>query len=251
MAFNGKYRSINSIIENILRDTDYYNEIDKYDTEEWAIRAMQLIGAPNIYKKNVAILSIVNWKIDMPNDLVNLLAIRDNKTKHTFVESTDLFINYNSDNMEDEDYIESPLDKRGFDAGDKSNIFIPAYKVASGCVYTNVKDGEVEMLYEVFPVDDDGCLMIPDEERYLMAVESYIIFKIDNKLYRRGVISKHVRDESEQNWLWYVESAHSKIVTPDYDGAESLKNQIQKMRTDKNAHDYGYKYLKRPTVKKF
>ena len=93
--------------------------------------------------------------------------------------------------------------------------------------------------------------MIPDEERYLMAIEAYIIYKIDSKLYRRGVIAKHLRDESEQNWLWYVNSAFSKIVTPGYDGAESWKNQIQKMRADKAAHQYGYRYLKRPTVKKF
>jgi len=85
----------------------------------------------------------------------------------------------------------------------------------------------------------------------MIAVEMYISFKMDHKLWRRGVISKAARDISEQDWLWYVQSAHSKIVVPNYDEAESLKNQIQKMRVDKNAHDYGFTYLKIPTVKNF
>ncbi len=248
--FNGKYRPIDTVIENILRDTDYYNEIDRTDAIEWALRAMQLIGAPLVYDKRIVILPIENWRVGLPIDIVNLLGVRDSKTKQTFIESGDLYIEYNTEHSEDEDYIKSPLDRRGAIAGDKGSIFIPAYKVASGCIYTNVEEGEVEILYETFPVNEDGCIMIPDEERYLMAVEAYIIFKIDNKMYRRGVLPRHIRDASEQDWLWYVESAHSKIVTPSYDQAESLKNQIQKIRTDKNAHDYGYRYLKRPTVKK-
>ena len=248
--FNGKYRPIDSVIENILRDTDYYNEIHKGDAVEWAIRAMQLIGAPLVYDRRIAILPIENWRVGLPNDLVTLLAVRDKDTKQTFIESTDLFIEYNTEHSEGEEYVQSPLDPKGARARDKGSVFIPAYKVASGCIYTNVEEGEVEILYETFPSDENGCIIIPDEERYLMAIEAYIIFKIDNKLYRRGLLPKQIRDASEQDWLWYVESAHSKLVTPSYDQAESLKNQIQKIRQDKNAHDYGFKYLKRPTVKK-
>ena len=248
--FNGKYRPIDSVIENILRDTDYYNEVDRYDMIEWAIRAMQLIGAPLVYDKVIAQLPIEDWKIGLPNDLITLVAIRDKDTKQTFIESTDLYIEYNSEYSDNDEYEKSPLDIEGETAKYKGATFIPAYKVGAGCVFTNVEKGEVEMLYERLPVDENGCIMIPDEERYLMAVEAYITFKIDSKLHRRGVISKMIRDESEQNWLWYVNSAHSKIVTPGYDTAESLKNQIQKIRTDKNAHDYGFKYLKRPTVRK-
>ncbi len=248
--FNGKYRPIDSVIENILRDTDYYNEIDRTDAIEWALRAMQLIGAPLVYDRRIITAPIINWRVGLPADLINLIAVRDAESKQTFVESTDLFIEYNTQYSDREDYVQSPLDIKGATAKDKGATVIPTYRVASGCIYTNIEEGDVELLYETFQVDDNGCVMIPDEERYLMAVESYIIFKIDNKLYRRGVLPKHIRDASEQDWLWYVESAHSKIVTPSYDGAESLKNQLQKIRVDKNAHDYGFRYLKRPTVKR-
>ena len=80
--------------------------------------------------------------------------------------------------------------------------------------------------------------MVPDVDRYLMAIESYIIYKIDHKLWRRGKLSKAVRDISEQEWLWYVNSAQTKMITPDYDMAESMKNQLQKIVPDITAHQY-------------
>jgi len=253
--FNGQYRSIQTVIENVLRDNDYYNDMDQDDATEWAIRAMELIGAPLVYTISVSpAIEINNYRAILPVNIRRLIAVRDHKSRHTFVEATGEFImkrNEYAENPPDQSDPESPvIPVRELKAEDKG-LFLPTYKVVNGALFFNVKKGKIDLKYESFPIDDEGCLMIPDEDRYMLAVESYIKHKMDHKLWRRGVLSKLARDLSEQDWLWYVQSAHSKIVTPGYDGAEALKNQIQKMRTDKNAHDYGFEYLNLPTVKRF
>jgi hypothetical protein len=243
--FNGKYKSIYTVIENILRDTDYYNEIKIEDATEWAARAMELIGAPLIKEESISTITVANYRASLPDEVISIKGVRDNETGVPLIAATDEFITANyTESLEDDDFGD------GISFGNYS-IRTASYKVMNGYLFFNVKEGDIDILYTKFPTDDNGCLLIPAVDRYLMAIESYIIFKLDSKLYRRGVIAKNIKDESEQNWLWYVSSAHTKIVTPNYDEAESLKNQIQKMRTDKDAHAYGFKYLNVPTVKKF
>lgn len=252
--FNGKYKSIDTIIENILRDADYYNDIDQNDATEWAVRAMGLIGAPLVYDVDVAITVVANYRAELPADSINILAVRDHKSQHTLVGSTDEFLYHlyeeevNPSDLGDDD---PALAEDNATMADKPTNGPFAYSIRNGYVFLDAKEGYIDIMYEKYPTDADGCLLVPDEERYLLAIETYIIHKLDNKLYRRGVLSKSIRDASEQEWLWYVASAHSKIVTPSYDQAESLKNQILKIHTDSNAHDYGYKHLKRPTRNRF
>ena len=242
--FNGKYKSINTVIENILRDTDYYNDMNQGDATEWAIRAMELIGAPMVHEEKISTVPVVNYRAELPVGLRDIVAVRDNKSHQTLVATNDEFIlNYH-------DTVADPKEEDQLLMEDKP-VRMFAYRAVNGYLFLNAKEGNIDIKHTVFPTDDSGCLLIPDVDRYMMAVEAYIIHKIDSKLARRGVISRSIAEESKQEWLWYVSSAHSKIATPNYDEAESMKNQINKIRSDSNAHDYGFEHLNTPTVKKF
>jgi len=237
--FSGKYKSINTVVENILRDTDYYNEINLSDVTEWAARAMELIGAPLVDTIVPTTLTIANFRATLPDAVKEVKAVRDSDTLVSMIISDDQFITNRYEEL-----------AAGEDV-DELALTQYSYKVVNGYMFFNKKEGDVDIIYTTFPMDDNGCLLIPDVDRYMMAIEAYIIFKIDNKLYRRGVISKNIRDESEQNWLWYVNSAFTKLTVPNYDEAESLKNQLTKMRSDSSAHQYGFEYLNNPTIKNF
>lgn len=251
--FNGQYKSINTVIENILRDTDYYSEINKEDATEWAVRAMELIGAPLVYNEEIETVTITNYRATLPSGIREIKGVRDHLSHQTLVASNDEWIMSHYEQAVDDgsgscDSPPTPTDN--VKMADKP-VKIFAYRAVNGFIFTNAKEGCIDIKYTKFPVDDNGCLLIPDVDRYMMAVEAYIVFKMDKKMARRGVIADKIAEESKQEWLWYVSSAHSKIVTPNYDEAESLKNQIQKIRTDKNAHDYGFGHLNVPTVKTF
>ena len=250
--FNGKYVSINRVVENILRDTEYYNEMYISDAIEWAARAMDLIGVYTPFTTTIDTVEITNYRAALPAGLINLIAVRDHKTRHTYIASTDEYLMqlYNETQDATQDSHDPVSAVNETKAGVKPAI-MPAYKVVNGYIFCNIKSGYVDVKYTKYPTDENGCLIIPAEERYLMGIEAYIIHKIDKKLYRRGLISRNIMQESEQDWLWYVNSAASKLVTPNYDEAETLKNAFLKLRTDSNAHDYGFSEMNKPTVNNF
>ena len=254
--FNGEYRSISTIIENVLRDTDYYNEVDQNDITEWAVRAMELIGAPLVYIEDIVTKDVVNYRAELPDNVREIIGVRDHYSRNTLTSSTDSWVIGKYDSTQEDISIPSdcdtplPFPGENRKMRDKGIAGLFSYKVVNGWIFLDVKDGCIDILYTKFPTDVDGCLMIPDVDRYMLGVESYIIHKIDNKLFRKGIISEKIRNQSEQDWLWYVGSAHSKIVTPNYDEAESLKNQLKKIRTDGNAHDYGFEHMNLPTERK-
>jgi hypothetical protein len=51
---------------------------------------------------------------------------------------------------------------------------IPTYKIQGSCLFTSIKDGEVEIAYIGIKTDDEGYPMILDNSSYLRALELYI-----------------------------------------------------------------------------
>lgn len=216
----GKYTTITRVLENVIRDTGFTDEISFADAIEWAYRAMQFIGAPQIYITKVTDgnkelehpdpIQVVNYRAELPCDLHRIIQVRDYCNKESVRAST-----YNfelSDNMRD-----TPIG---------SNLH---YIINDGFIFTDFKEGELEIAYEAFPVDNEGYPMIPDDERYLKAVESYIIERIARRLWLQDKINDFKYKALEQDWLFYVNSAKNKAQMPSIDEMESLKNQLVRL----------------------
>jgi len=90
--FNGQYKSIRTIIENILRDNDYYNDMSQDDATEWAIRAMELIGAPLVYTETISTITVTNYRATLPDGLRTILGVRDHTSRQTLVSATSEYI---------------------------------------------------------------------------------------------------------------------------------------------------------------
>lgn len=120
--------------------------------------------------------------------------------------------------------------------------FNPKYKLNNGFIYTNFKNGFVEMSYRALPIDDYGMPMVPDNERYIKAVEWYLIYRLDHKRWRttRNSMDKEIMRDSEQQYLWYVGGAKTKALTPSMDMMEAIKNMILRSIPKINAHKSGF-----------
>lgn len=121
--------------------------------------------------------------------------------------------------------------------------FIPKYKLNNGYMYTNFKYGFVEMSYKAYPLDEFGMPMIPDDIRYIKAVEWYLTSRID---YKRWRLSRNAQDErfyreSDREATWYIASARSKSKMPSLDMMESIKNMILRSIVKLNEHKTGWK----------
>jgi hypothetical protein len=230
----GKYTTIARVLENVIRDTGFTDEVTYADAIEWAYRAMQFIGAPQIYITKVTDgnkdlehpdpILVANYRAELPSDLHSIIQIRDYHNRASLKSST-----YNfslSSNMR-EATVGNSLE----------------YIINDGYIFTNFKDGYLEIAYEAFPTDKEGYPMIPEDERYLKAVESYIIERIARKLWLQDKINDYKYKALEQDWLFYVNSAKTKAQMPSLDEMESLKNQLLRLISHPDRHKHQFTQL--------
>jgi hypothetical protein len=106
--------------------------------------------------------------------------------------------------------------------------FSPMYKLNSDYMFTNFKSGFVEMSYKAYPVDEFGMPMIPDNIKFIKAVEWYLISRIDYKRWRttRNLADEKMWKVSDTEALWYIQSARTAARVPSLSQMESIKRML-------------------------
>jgi hypothetical protein len=131
--------------------------------------------------------------------------------------------------------------------------FYPKYKLNNNYMFTNFKSGFVEMAYKALPIDDMGMPMIPDDMRFIKAVEWYLISRLDYKRYRstRLPSDEKIFEHSDREASWYIGSARSKGLSPDVAKMESIKRMILRSIPKINEFNSGFKRADNQEQRKF
>ena len=279
MAYSGRYTSIQKVVEDVFRDAGF-NEVDWESAVAWTVQLMGKIGIPYQYVTkstngldgNHPFICIENYRGKMPDELVNVVACRkvlfdesgNLVNTSPMIESTDLYHYTPTDNSARNtnsfsptvNITESEIDEYGDitteevqyeteSLGGKA-VGSSSYKIQGGIITTDFKDGYVEMVYKAYPIDVNGFPMIPDDEKYMAALQHYIIYKIDWKKWRAHPASpgmKALVNDSEQQSDWYIAAARTKAHIPTIDGMEKLKNMWVRSIPKPNEHHTGFKSI--------
>lgn len=114
------------------------------------------------------------------------------------------------------------------------------YIINNSQIFANFEEGYVEVSYLAFPTDLRGYPVVPDDAKYIKAVESYII----ERLARREFINNRLAGDKykllEQEWLWYCGSAKNSILSRSIDEMESMKREFTKLFRRTDLHESGY-----------
>lgn len=131
--------------------------------------------------------------------------------------------------------------------------FIAKYKLNNNYIFTNFKEGFVEMSYKALPVDSNGMPMVPDNIRFIKAVEWYLISRMDYKRWRtsRTPADQKVWETSDRESLWYMASARSGAKMPSLDLMESIRRMLQRSIVKINAHNDGFKSISNQEQRRF
>ena len=277
MAYSGRYTSIQKVVEDVFRDAGF-NEVDWESAVAWTVQLMGKVGIPYQYitkstnglDNNPPPIHIENYRGKMPDELVNVISCRRIQFDDSgnlvntspMIESTDLYHNTPTNDSVKEtnsfnptiNVTESEIDEFGditteevqyetevFESGSTSPY---TYKIQGDIITTDFKDGHVEMVYKAYPIDSNGFPMIPDDEKYMAALQHYIIYKIDWKKWRANPASPGMRalvNDSEQHSDWYIAAARTKAHIPTIDGMEKLKNMWVRSIPKPNEHHTGFK----------
>ena len=234
---NPGYTSIERVIENVIRDTGFTDEINFPDMVEWAFIAMELINVPSCYIQSVTDgnterghyppLEVINYRAELPCDFHKLINVREYCNQIPMVTDSGTFLQ-STNNPSITMY---------------NNI---TYTINNDYIFTNIEEGFLEMSYWAFPTDEKGLPMIPDDVKYLRAIESFLSFKIAIKLWLQDKLSTDKKTYFEQNWYWDAKAAKGKADIPTYDQVEGLKNQILRLVQRPNHATWNYTGLTNP-----
>ncbi len=281
MAYNKQQVGFQRVIENVYRNSGY-EDIDWEAAVEWTAALMRVIGVPSAFTNkstngldgNPYPIEISNYRGKLPTDMVirgscRRIDINDNMEIYKFSamqETTDLFFqtpppdSISNPVFFDPTYNTVYIDENGESQpitltqspfySNSGELF--SYKIDNNIIFTDFKDGYVEMEYRGFAIDAQGLPLIPDDEKYIRAIVCEIIANTDIKKWRSNPASpgmKALVNHSSQERDWAVAAARTKGRIPTIDELESIKKSWIRSISKINEHATGFKTLGSPEIR--
>ncbi len=151
------------------------------EIKEWTWEAMEKLNAANQYVVLKDTFNIEGHRVKIPQGCVNIQRITDTGSGQEY----------------------EPLNNE-----EEYRLF--TYKIFDGFIYTDQEDGQIDILYESFPIDDSGNPLIPDNEYYISAIEWFYRYKLATRGYFLGVLVGQQFQLAEREWHFYAAGAVNK-----------------------------------------
>lgn len=227
---NGRYVSLETIVERVHRDYGFTLDTDFGDIAEWVGSVIDLINAPMQYLERITdghdrpYIEIVNGRGLLPCDLIRVVQTRT---------CEGVPMRYSTDSFH----------KRMHSAQCPDLICSSdlTYKLNDNYIFTNFSTGKIEMAYMAFPTDDRGYPTVPDDEKFKQAATAYVAERIAFKLYLRDKIDERKYERVNKERLWYIAAAQTKTLIPDRDKTRSIANQFRRIVSFEDEHASGHK----------
>lgn len=227
---SGKYRSLDTIVEKVYRDYGFNIDIDWNDIAEWVAEIIGLIDAPMAYKDRITDgvdvnpIVILNGKGELPCDLYSIKQTRT---------CEGIPLRYTTDSFHRHLHTTNCPD-----LSCKTDL---TYSLNDNYIFTNFKEGKLEMSYYAFMTDENGYPMIPDHVGFIEAISAHVAERIAKRLLIQGKMAGDAYKLINQNRDWYVGQASNAHHIPNRDRTESIKNAFVRLVPDNMQHYNGYK----------
>jgi hypothetical protein len=230
MSLTGKYVDVAYVIERVYRDYGFDLEIKYDEVIEWIWDVISLIGAPQPLVDKITDgsdtmpnpIDIVNFRGELPNDLHSVYLARDYDTKMPMVCKSSSFLK------------------------DMDQVFVResqySYTLNNNYIFASFEEGQVELHYKAFPTNSLGMPMIPDDIKFVMAVQAFLAERIGFRLYMQDHLSERKYNKLEVDRGWYIGAAGTKAQIPSIDEMESIKNRYLRLRINPDLHSASFIY---------
>ena len=188
-----------------------------------AISFQRIMGLKETFDERLVVLEIKNYRAQLPDDFYEVIQVR-------------AFLNNNQEPI----YFRSMTDN--FYQSENHRNSVPyTYKIQGHVLYVSpMKNCKLEVAYRAIQLDDCGFPLIPDNEKYIRALISYVKVEYFKELYERGIIRPDILDRAEQDYCFNVGAAHNDMKMPSLDEIESVSNILNSMLPRRFSHYRGY-----------
>lgn len=213
------YISLKEIINRVYRDGgDIVEDITEDDVILDTIELIGIVGAPQLYEEKVETLEVKDYRAKLPCDFEDLIAI---KTCSTSINpSTDLFDVENS------------------------HTSVPTYRVQGRFIIFSEEKGFVKISYRAIKTDEDGYPMIINEQSFIRALVSYIIYKRVKVNYLNGRLpNENIMERIERDYEFNIAQATYRLVMPSMDEFENIARMMNSFIFRRGAKEVGFKNI--------
>lgn len=189
---------------------------------KYAADFMQIVGVPKMFDNKTAKLEVTKYKAQLPCDFYSILGVRMSDSHIAFRATTDIY--HMSDDKECPD-----------------NYRDLTYKLQGNYIFTSIEEGEIEISYLSIPVDEEGLPMIPDNVKYINALELYIKKRLFTILFDQQKLHQSVLQNVQQEYAWAVGQASNDLIKPSVDEMESISNMWNQFIWSTTDHRHGFR----------
>ena len=223
---SGKFISIDEIVERLYDLYPFVKDITKADVANLTGEILGLLSARNTLEEFNEVLTVEDYRVALPDNIVQLNAVRDCYSKIPLRYTTDQF-----------SFMVSEDSPTRFCQGNKT------YRINPNYMFTSYKEGDIQISYKGYAIDEDGFPLIPDDESFKMAIEYHCAKRLAQKAYFSDKLSKDKYTELKQEASWYAGQAKNKADIPSVDLMEAIKNAQLRLISKVNRHAQSFKLL--------
>ncbi len=180
MNFND-YTSFREALERYNRMPIPNEDYNIEEIKEWTWEAMEKLDVADQYVTLKDTFNLEGYRAKLPENSVNIQRVTDTSTG---------------------------MEYELLNGEEPYRLF--TYKTINGYIYTDQQDGQIDILYDSFPINDDGDPLIPDNEYFISAIEWFYRYKLAMRAYFMNKIVPQQFQLAEQRWHFYAAGATNK-----------------------------------------
>lgn len=214
-----RFVSLKEIINRVyLSGGDIVNDVTEDDVITYAIELMGIVGIPALFENKIENLEIKNYKAALPCDFIEEKGIKC-CDRHLNA-STDMF------------------DVR------ESKTHVPTYKIQGNFIITSIEKGNIQLAYTAIKTDDEGYPMIVDDQSFIRALVSYIVYKRVFTNYINGRLpNENIMERVEREYEFNIAQATQKLTQPTIDEFDNISRMMNSFIFRHNSRKEGFKNI--------
>lgn len=211
-----RFVSLKEIINRVyLAGGDIVDDITEDDVITYTIELVGVVGVPALFEHKIAELEIKKYKAELPCDFVDIEGVKC--CDRHFNASTDMF-----------------------DVKD-SKTNVPTYKIQGNYIITSVEKGYIKMAYTAIKVDDDGYPMIIDDQTFIRALVSYIVYKkVFNNYINGRLPNENIMERVERDYEFNIAQATQRLTQPSLDEFDNISRMMNSFIFRHNSRKEGF-----------
>lgn len=223
MINNINYTNIRVILDNCLQN-ELLQDLTLEQLVGYVIKFNGIYNIPQLYTQKTSTIKIEDYRGLLPQDLISVVQVRDIASNTALPELSSTFFS--------------------------SNNVIKGFKTQGKCIFTNLKSGDLEIVYMAVPVDDEGYPQILDNEKYKNALELYIKRDRFTKYFEQGKLHQNILQNVQQEYSWAAGQLEEELKTPSMSEWENISQEHNKLIQRSGQFRKGFSNLGVPEIYK-